>query len=45
MTYDPAISEATLRAINQFAAEEPTIILPAHDPDGASRLAARRVYA
>ena len=44
VTYDPAISEATLRAIKQFAAQEPTIILPAHDPDGPARLAARQIY-
>lgn len=45
VTYDPAISETTLRAIKQFAAREPTIILPAHDPDGPARLSAHQVYA
>ena len=44
VTYDPAVSVATLRAIKRFAAQEPTIILPAHDPDGLARLAARRVF-
>jgi N-acyl homoserine lactone hydrolase len=45
VTYDPAISETTLRAIKQFATQEPTIILPAHDPEDPARLAARQVYA
>jgi N-acyl homoserine lactone hydrolase len=45
VTYDPAISEATLRAIKQFAAQEPTVVLPAHDPDGPARLAACQTYA
>ena len=44
VTYDPAISEATLRAIREFAAGEPTIILPAHDPDGPARLKNREVF-
>ena len=42
VTYDPAISVATLRAIKRFAEGEPTIYLPAHDPDGPARLASRR---
>jgi glyoxylase-like metal-dependent hydrolase (beta-lactamase superfamily II) len=41
VTYDPAASLATLRAIKTFAAQEPTILLPAHDPEGPARLAAR----
>ncbi len=45
VTYDPAVSEATLRAIKTFAASEPTIVLPAHDPAGPARLAARQVFA
>lgn len=45
VTYDPALSEATLRAIKQFASQEPTIILPAHDPDGPARLRNREVFA
>ena len=44
VTYDPALSRATLRAIKTFAASEPTILLPAHDPDGPARLAAQQVY-
>lgn len=45
VTYDPACSEATLRAIKRFATEEPTIILPAHDPDNPARLANRKTFA
>lgn len=44
VTNDPALSLATLRAIKRFAAQEPTIILPAHDPDGPARLSARRTF-
>ena len=45
VTNDPALSLATLRAIKAFAAQEPTIILPAHDLDGLRRHAAGEVYA
>jgi N-acyl homoserine lactone hydrolase len=45
VTYDPDLSVATLRKIKAFAAQEPTIILPAHDPDGPVRLAAGLVFA
>lgn len=45
VTFNPALSEASLRAIQRFATREPTIILPAHDPDGSARLAARQTYA
>jgi glyoxylase-like metal-dependent hydrolase (beta-lactamase superfamily II) len=41
VTYNPAISLASLRAINDFAAREPTILLPSHDPDGLARLTKR----
>ena len=41
VTNDPATALATLRKIAAFAAGEPTILLPAHDPDGPHRLAAR----
>lgn len=44
VTSDPAQSLATLRAIKAFAAQEPTIILPAHDPDAARRLAAGETF-
>ena len=33
----------TMARIRSFAAETPTVFLPAHDPDTASRLAAREV--
>ena len=45
VTNDPATSLATLRAIKAFAAERPTVILPAHDPDGVRRLENREVFA
>lgn len=45
VTSDPALSTRTLRAIKQFAASEPTIILPAHDPDGPARLATGAIFA
>lgn len=45
VTNDPKRSIATLRAIKAFASKEPTIILPAHDPDGPARLAKRLVFA
>lgn len=44
VTYDPAVSLRTLRAIKAFAAQEPTIVLPSHDPDSPVRLAAGTVY-
>ena len=45
VTYDPVVSLATIRAIKAFAAQEPTILLPAHDSDGLRRLAAGEVFA
>lgn len=45
VTNDPATARATLAAIRTFAAAEPTILLPAHDPDGPARLAEGRVLA
>ncbi len=45
VTNNPATALATLRAIKRFAAEEPTVILPAHDPQGPARLADRQVFA
>lgn len=39
VTYDPAVSLLTLQRIKGFAAQEPTILLPAHDPDVPARLA------
>ncbi|MGE3146616.1 MAG: N-acyl homoserine lactonase family protein [Pseudorhodoplanes sp.] len=44
VTNDPATATETLRKIKQFAAQEPTVILPAHDPQGPARLAAKEVY-
>lgn len=44
VTYDPALSLDTLRRIKAFAAGEPTVILPAHDPDGPRRLAAGEAF-
>jgi len=45
VTNDPKRSVATLRAIKEFASREPTIMLPAHDPDGPVRLANRVTFA
>jgi glyoxylase-like metal-dependent hydrolase (beta-lactamase superfamily II) len=45
VTNGPATSAATLLAIRHFAAQEPTVLLPAHDPDGPARLAAGTVLA
>ena len=39
VTYDPAVSLLTLQRIKGFSAQEPTILLPAHDPDVPARLA------
>ena len=44
VTNDPATALATLRAIKCFARDEPTIILPAHDPGAPERLAAGAVF-
>jgi glyoxylase-like metal-dependent hydrolase (beta-lactamase superfamily II) len=45
VTNDPQRSIATLRAIKEFASKEPTIVLPAHDPDGPTRLANSVIFA
>jgi len=39
VTYDTSVSLATLRRIKAFARKEPTVLLPAHDPEGPARLA------
>ena len=39
---DQAITRQTLAAIRQFASTRPTVYLPAHDPDGATRFARRQ---
>ena len=44
VTYDPAVSLATLRAIKHFAQLEPTVILPTHDPNSETRFASREIY-
>jgi glyoxylase-like metal-dependent hydrolase (beta-lactamase superfamily II) len=38
MTENPAVSLASQRAMKQFAQNEPTVLLPAHDPEAAKRL-------
>ena len=38
VTNDPVLSLTTIRKIKAFAAMEPTIVLPGHDPDGPRRL-------
>ena len=44
VTNNPTLSLETLRAIKRFALQEPTIVLPAHDPDGPTRLATRQKF-
>jgi glyoxylase-like metal-dependent hydrolase (beta-lactamase superfamily II) len=39
MTENPAVSLASQRAMKQFAQNERTVLLPAHDPEAARRLA------
>jgi glyoxylase-like metal-dependent hydrolase (beta-lactamase superfamily II) len=40
---DDASALATLRALKQLAAEQPTVYLATHDPESAERLANRRL--
>ncbi|PZQ51713.1 MAG: MBL fold metallo-hydrolase [Rhodovulum sulfidophilum] len=44
VTNDPATARATLGRIRDFASRQPTVILPAHDPDAPRRLVAREAY-
>lgn len=44
VTNNPKRSIETLRTIKVFASRKPTIILPAHDPDGPARLEMRAVF-
>ena len=44
VTNNPTLSLETLRAIKRFALQEPTIVLPAHDPEGPTRLATRQKF-
>jgi hypothetical protein len=39
MTENPMVSLASLGALKQFTQQEPTVPLPAHDPEAAKRLA------
>jgi N-acyl homoserine lactone hydrolase len=39
---DDDLAARTLAAIRSFATDQPTVYLPTHDPDSASRLATRR---
>src|SRR5262249_36170089 len=39
MTENPAVSLASQWAMKQFAQNEPTVLLPAHDPEAPKRLA------
>ena len=41
---DPHLAIDQLRKIKAFAAGHPIVLLPAHDPDAARRLAARETY-
>lgn len=41
---NPHLAVEQLRKIKQFAAEQPFVLLPAHDPNAAARLTARSVY-
>ena len=43
-TNDAATARATLRRIKAFAALQPTVILPAHDPDAPRRLREREAF-
>jgi N-acyl homoserine lactone hydrolase len=45
VTFNPAAALATLKVIKSFAAKEPTIILPCHDPNATTRLAKRQIFA
>jgi len=42
---DPAVTVRTLGQIRAYAQSNPTVYLPSHDPDGASRLANRTTVA
>lgn len=45
VTNAPAEAARTLETIRAFARSRPTVVLPAHDPDGPARLAAGTIYA
>lgn len=44
VTFQPDVALKTLQAIKQFAANEPTIVLPCHDPGSVMRLANKQVF-
>ena len=44
VTNDPATARETLDRIADFARRQPTILLPAHDPDARRRLAERETF-
>ncbi len=44
VTYDPALSQSTLKKIKTFATGEPTVVLPAHDPRSTARLLAKEIF-
>ena len=44
VTNNPAQSLETIHKILEFARSEPTIVLPAHDPDGPRRLKEREIF-
>ena len=45
VTNNPAEALAPLRAIKRFAEQEPTVLLPAHDPEATARLASGSLLA
>jgi glyoxylase-like metal-dependent hydrolase (beta-lactamase superfamily II) len=44
VTYNPALLLSTLRNIKSFASGEPTVFLPARDPEGVARIANKTTY-
>lgn len=44
VTFKPDEAMATVRAIKKFALNEPTIILPCHDPKSITRLAGSQIF-
>ncbi|KAJ5371336.1 beta-lactamase-like protein [Penicillium cataractarum] len=41
---NPLLAVESLKKIKKFASQEPIVILPAHDPDAAHRLALNEIY-
>ncbi|MGC4023979.1 MAG: N-acyl homoserine lactonase family protein [Mesorhizobium sp.] len=44
VTNDPALAKETLRRICEFAEAQPTVVLPAHDPECVKRLSEKHVF-